>query len=60
MAITLAGTVGVFIAAYLVKSLLLDVLRWIVIVAIPYTSVTMIRRSMNNTEAAVASKAEAK
>ncbi len=59
MAITIFGTIGVFIAAYLVKSLPLDILRWIVIAVILYTSVTMIRRSMNNTEAA-GSKAEAK
>ncbi len=48
MAISIAGTVGVFIAAFLVKSLPLDVLRWIVIAVILYTSVTMIRRSLNN------------
>lgn len=51
MAIAIGGTVGVFIAAYLVKSLPLDTLRWIVIAVILYTSVTMIRRSLKNTEA---------
>lgn len=52
MAITIGGTVGVVIAAFLVKSLPLDVLRWIVIAVILYTSVTMIRRSMKNEGAA--------
>ncbi len=60
MAITIGGTVGVFIAAYIVKSLPLNILQWLVIGVILYTSVTMIRRSMNNTGAAVDSKAEAK
>lgn len=41
--ITLGGIVGVFIAAYLVKSLPLDVLKWLVIGVITYTSVTMFK-----------------
>lgn len=49
-AIAIGGTIAVFIAAYLVKSLPLDILRWIVIAVILYTSVTMIRRSLSNSE----------
>lgn len=50
MAIAIGGTVGVFIAAFLVKSLPLNILQWIVIAVILYTSVTMIRRSLANVE----------
>lgn len=40
--ISLFGAIGVFIAAYIVKSLPLDILRWLVIVVIFYTSVSML------------------
>lgn len=50
MAIAIGGTIGVFIAAFLVKSLPLNILQWIVIAVILYTSVTMIRRSLANVE----------
>ena len=43
MAITVCAVVGVFIAAYLVKSLPLDVLKWVVVVVIIYTSVMMFK-----------------
>ena len=43
MAITIFGAVGVLIAAYIVKSLPLNVLKWVVIVVIIYTSVMMFR-----------------
>jgi len=39
--LTALGIVGVLIAAYIVKSLSLDVLRWVVIVVITYTSIVM-------------------
>lgn len=58
MAITIGGTIGVFIAAFIVKSLPLNILQWLVIAVIIYTSVTMIRRSMHNTAAAGASEAK--
>ncbi|WP_455539059.1 TSUP family transporter [Terrisporobacter sp.] len=38
----LFGAIGVFIATYIVKSLPLDILRWLVIVVIFYTSVSML------------------
>ena len=37
------GAIGTLIAAFVVKSLPLDVLRWIVIVVVIYTSVVMLR-----------------
>lgn len=43
MAITVGGVVGVFIAAFLVKSLPLDVLRVLVIVVVLYTALTLLR-----------------
>ena len=38
----LFGAIGVFIAAYIVKSLPLNILRWLVICVIFYTSVSML------------------
>lgn len=46
MAITIFGSVGVFIAAYIVKTLPLNVLKWLVIVVILYTSVLMFKSAM--------------
>ena len=40
--LALFGAVGVFIAAYIVKSLPLNILRWLVIVVIFYTSISMV------------------
>ena len=40
--LSISAVVGVFIAAYLVKSLPLDVLTWLVIVVIFYTSASML------------------
>lgn len=48
MAITIAGSVGVFIAAYIVKSLPLSILTWLVIGVILYTAVTMLRSAAQN------------
>lgn len=42
LGITLGGIVGVFIAAYIVKSLPLNVLGWVIILVILYTSTTML------------------
>ncbi|WP_419749634.1 sulfite exporter TauE/SafE family protein [Terrisporobacter petrolearius] len=38
----LFGAIGVFIAAYIVKSLPLNILRWLVIAVILYTSISML------------------
>lgn len=43
MAINIFGTIGVLVAAYIVKSLPLNILKWLVIVVILYTSVLMFR-----------------
>lgn len=48
MAITLFGSVGVLIAAYIVKSLPLDVLRWLVDAVIIYTAVLMFKSAAAN------------
>lgn len=43
MAITIFGSIGVLIAAYIVKELPLNILKWLVIVVILYTSVMMFK-----------------
>jgi len=43
IALTLAGIAGVFLAAYVVKSLPLVTLKWIVCVVVFYTSLMMLR-----------------
>jgi uncharacterized membrane protein YfcA len=48
MAITLFGAVGVLIAAYIVKSLPLDVLRWLVDAVIIYTAMMMFKSAADN------------
>ncbi len=42
VSLTLFGTVGVFIAAYGVKSLPLDIMKWVVLGVVLYTSVVML------------------
>ena len=43
MGLTLGGIPALFIAAYLVKSLPLGAIRWLVIVVVVYTAITLIR-----------------
>ncbi|SHH01708.1 sulfite exporter TauE/SafE family protein [Tepidibacter thalassicus] len=50
MGITIGGVIGVIIAAYLVRSLPLKILKWLVIVVIFYTSTTMLRVASKNKE----------
>lgn len=50
MGITIGGIIGVIIAAYIVKSLPLNILTWLVIGVIAYTSVTMLRSAAKNKE----------
>jgi uncharacterized membrane protein YfcA len=45
MAITIGGLVGVFIAAYIVKSLPIKILTYLVIVVVTYTAFTLLRDS---------------
>jgi uncharacterized membrane protein YfcA len=49
--ITLGGIIGVFIAAFLVKSLPLNVLKWLVIFVIAYTSITMLKKAFSSKKA---------
>jgi uncharacterized membrane protein YfcA len=48
MAMAIPGVIAVLIAAFIVKSLPLDVLRWVVIVVILYTSAVMLRSAFTN------------
>lgn len=50
MGITIGGVIGVFIAAFLVKSMPLEILTWLVILVILYTSVTMLKAASKNKE----------
>jgi uncharacterized membrane protein YfcA len=52
MAITIFGAVGVVIAVYIVKSLPLDILRWLVIGVLLYTSITLTLTYIKNRKAA--------
>ena len=51
MAITIFGSIGVFIAAYLVKSLPLNILTWLVIVVIFYTAAMMFKSAAKSKQA---------
>lgn len=46
--ITVGGVVGVFIAAFIVKSLPLNILKWLVIAVISYTSITMLKKAFSS------------
>lgn len=46
--ISLSGLVGVFIAAYLVKSLPMNILTWLVIAVIFYTAISMLMSANKN------------
>ncbi|MGI6065205.1 MAG: TSUP family transporter [Bacillota bacterium] len=48
IAIPLAGLIGIFIAAYIVKEIPLTMLRWLIICVIIYTSVVMFRSAIKN------------
>jgi len=43
VSLTLGGVLGVFLAAYIVKSLPLEVLKWIVCAVVFYTSISLLR-----------------
>jgi uncharacterized membrane protein YfcA len=47
VALTIAGLVGVFIAAFIVKSLPLTVLKWVVCAVVLYTSIWMFKSAMH-------------
>lgn len=46
-AIAITGVFGVLIAAYIVKELPMEYLRWLVVAVVIYTSVAMLRSAMN-------------
>lgn len=50
MAFSTIGVIGIFIAVYLVKTLPIDVLTWIVIGVVLYTSLSMLRSALKNKE----------
>ena len=52
MGMTVGGIVGVVIAVYLVKSMPISVLQWLVIAIVVYSGVTMILRSKKNQKTA--------
>jgi uncharacterized membrane protein YfcA len=43
LGLSFGGVVGVFVAAYIVKSLPVDKLRWLVIIVIAYAAFAMLR-----------------
>lgn len=45
---SLTGTIAVLIAAFFVKSLPMDILRWIVIAVVLYTATIMLRAALNS------------
>ena len=48
VSMAIPGIIAVLIAAFLVKSLPLNILRWVVIVVIIYTSLIMFKSALNN------------
>jgi uncharacterized membrane protein YfcA len=50
LAITVTGIVGVFIAAFIVKSLPVKTLIWLVIVVIGYTAIALLLRAVRKSE----------
>lgn len=50
LGITIGGTVGVLVAAFIVKSLPLNILTWLVVCVVTYTGVTMLKASLEPKE----------
>ena len=57
LGLTFGGVVGVLIAAFIVKSLPLEWLRWLVIVVIVYAAFAMMRSAAQSAPARVAARA---
>ena len=51
-AISILGVVGVLIAAFVVKSLPLDILRWVVMAVVIYTAAVMLRAGLRTSDPA--------
>lgn len=52
ISIAITGVVGVLVAAFIVKSLPMEYLRWLVVVVVIYTGSIMLRSAMKNTKSA--------
>ena len=50
LGLTIGGMPGVLIAAYIVKSLPLVAVRWLVVVVVVYTAITLLRASATEPE----------
>ena len=50
MGLTVGGVFGVAVAVYIVKSMSISTLQWMVIVVVFYTSVNMFRRSLKKVD----------
>lgn len=57
LGLTIGGIPGVLIAAYIVRSMSLDVVRWLVIVVVLYTAAMMLRSAVVERRAAAAAAA---
>jgi len=51
LGLAIGGVPGVLLAAYIVKSLPLSIVRWMVIAIVVYTAITLIRAGLRNREA---------
>jgi uncharacterized membrane protein YfcA len=49
LGLTLGGIPGVIVAAWLVRSLPLDLLRWLVVIVVVYASATLLRAGLTET-----------
>lgn len=49
MGLTLFGSVAIFIAVFLVKKMPTNVLTWMVMLVVLYTSISMLRSAAKNT-----------
>jgi uncharacterized membrane protein YfcA len=56
--LALGGIPGVLLAAYIVKSLELKTVRWLVIVVVVYTAVTMLKAGLSEPDAAAGTKGQ--
>jgi uncharacterized membrane protein YfcA len=59
LGLTIGGLPGVLVAAYIVKSLNLDTVRWLVIVVVLYTAITMLMAASSERASAVTEAAKA-
>ena len=48
LVLSLCGAVGVFVAAFIVKSLPIETLKWVVMAVLVYTGASMIAGAMKN------------